>query len=209
MTVPSEGRTDRVVRTPKISGTVNYVRSYQPLLTELGYDGMPLDRDLARRQRRATLRLGFIAVVVLVVLSGCLVWDRMNPDPEDIVRDDLTKSAGSLSEQAGYALTGSTSADQARQKFAEASTSIPLYRLLGSRVVPPSTVQWDAVLGSSYHQTFLEGGEVKAFHTCFRLTGRTGREGQVSRTAIACPGGFDDGHYDFGNSTEISLPDVG
>ena len=146
--------------------------------------------------------------MVVAVLGAGLVWDRMNPDPEDIVRDNLTDLAGALSEQAGYALAGSTSADQARQKFAAASIRLPLYRVLASRVVPPATVQWDAVLGGRYHQSFLEGGELREFHTCFRLTGPAGSQAPVRRTAIACSEGFDIGHDDFGNSTEIALADA-
>ncbi|MCE0536423.1 hypothetical protein LWF15_12965 [Kineosporia rhizophila] len=132
---------------------------------------------------RATTSAAVAGVLILGVLGYLLTtWER--PDPEQVVRDKLQASAVDLTEEASTALVDSDgNAEDARAEVADAHP----FEVLESRVKSTDVVEWDVVLAGGASRKYVAAGQWEKFHTCFRLSGKVGDGGAVSRSVIPCP----------------------
>jgi hypothetical protein len=139
------------------------------------------------------------ALVLLVVLA--LNWDR--PDPEGVVRGKLRSGAADLAKDAQAKLGAADNAEKARDTFVKAHLEVA-----ASRVVAPDKVEWDLIVGGGAADQYLARGRYRTFHTCFRLSGRSGTEGSVARTDIPCPPAISDPQRALARSVLLHLPDT-
>ena len=122
------------------------------------------------------------AVVVLVVV---LVLNRDRPDPEGVARGKLLSSAATIAKDAQKKLGAADQPEDARKTFTGAHLEVA-----ASRVVAPDKVEWDLIVGGGAQAKYLALGKYRTFHTCFRLSGRSGIAGSISRADIPCPPGI-------------------
>lgn len=140
-----------------------------------------------------------VAVVVLLVILA-LNWHR--PDPEGVARGKILSSAADLAKDAQKKLGDADKPEDARRTFNEAHLEVA-----DSRVVTPDKVEWDLIVGGGAEDKYIARGKYRTFHTCFRLSGRSGSAGSISRTDIPCPPGVSAPQLALVKSDLLHLPD--
>jgi hypothetical protein len=150
-----------------------------------------------RAQNTAAALLAAIAVL-LVVLA--LNWER--PDPEGVVRAHLRSAEAGLAKDARTKLGDADNPEDARKAFVEAHLEVA-----ASRVVAPDKVEWDLIVGGGAGDKYVARGRYRTFHTCFRLSGRSGTAGSISRTDIPCPPAISAPQRALARSVLLHLPD--